>query len=283
MAETTSSERNTRGNFDEFLKKIQENNNEEIDDFLLSGNETAITEAEQRGDDTQQNLLTELELALRKSDVVAVWRLVADAEESEIKKLAALRVAEKVKRKEGEGLCTILRDSLSWILTFQSDDEGQETEAGGENVHEKAWINILTNPLYMCLEWLHKTSSAENETETVDIIKAALENACLLEKIAANESDYDRYEYRQRAMECEKFAIDIVEQIRTSDSGKLYKIMDIKGDGPLLNGNHENFAESLSLLKMAADTQRKMVRIVSLEARSNRIPLHYLCLHLKVK
>lgn len=73
MAETTSSERNTRGNFDEFLKKIQENNNKEIDDFLLSGNETAITEAEQRGDDTQQNLLTELELALRKSDVVAVW------------------------------------------------------------------------------------------------------------------------------------------------------------------------------------------------------------------
>lgn len=283
MAETTSSERNTRGNFDEFLKKIQENNNEEIDDFLLSGNETAITEAEQRGDDTQQNLLTELELALRKSDVVAVWWLIADAEESEIKKLAALRVEEKVKRKEGEGLCTILRDSLSWILTFQSDDEGQQTEAGGENVHEKAWINILTNPLYMCFEWLHKTSLAENETETVDIIKAALENACLLEKIAANESDYDRYEYRQRAMECEKFAIDIVEQIRTSDSGKLYKIMDIKGDGPLLNGNHENFAESLSLLKMAANAQRKMVRIVSLEARSNRIPLHYLCLHLKVK
>lgn len=92
----------------------------------------------------------------------------------------------------------------------------------------------------------------------MDIIKAALENACLLEKIAANESDYDRYEYRQRAMECEKFATDIVEQIRASDSRKLYKIMDIKGDGPLLNRNHENFAESLSLLKMAADTQRKM-------------------------
>ena len=135
----------------------------------------------------------------------------------------------------------------------------------------------------MCLEWLHKTSSAENETETVDIIKAALENACLLEKIAANESDYDRDEYNQRAMECEKFAIDIVEQIRASDSGKLYKIMDIKGDGPLLNGNHENFAERLSLLKMAANTQRKMVRIVSLEARSNRIPLHYLCLRLGAK
>lgn len=70
MAETTFSGRNTRGNFDEFLKKKKKKT---TDDFLLNGNKTAITEAEQRGDDTQQNLLTELELALRKSDVVAVW------------------------------------------------------------------------------------------------------------------------------------------------------------------------------------------------------------------
>ena len=84
---------------------------------------TEGTEAKQRGADSQQNLATKLEDALRKSDVVAVWRLIADVEESEItttakdttearkeiKTLAALQVAKRVKRKEDEGLFTILR------------------------------------------------------------------------------------------------------------------------------------------------------------------------------
>lgn len=59
--------------------------------------------------------------------------------------------------------------------------------------------------------------------------------------------------------------------------------MDIKGDGFLLNGNYENFVESLSFFKMVVDIQCKMVRIVSLEVRFNCIFLYYFCLYLKVK
>lgn len=58
--------------------------------------------------------------------------------------------------------------------------------------------------------------------------------------------------------------------------------MDIKGDGFLLNGNYENFVESLSFFKMVVDIQCKMVRIVSLEVRFNCIFLDYFCLYLKV-
>lgn len=178
-----------------------------------------------------------------------------------------------MKKKEDEGLCTIVGDSLSWIYPFYNSDNGQEKSTRDENVHEKFWINILTDPLYISLEWLCK-SSAKNKTETTDLIEATLENACLLEKIASNERHFDQDEYRERAKKYEKFATDIVEQINASDSGKLYKLMDSKEDGPLLKGNHENFSESLSLLKTAADKQRKMVRIVSFKERFNHIPWH---------
>ncbi|XP_022789160.1 short transient receptor potential channel 4-like [Stylophora pistillata] len=202
MAQTKFAERNVRSAFAEFLRTIQRNNNEETDEFLSSVTETAGTQEEEREADSQQDLSAKLEDALRKSDVNAIYRLIANAKASEttttakdtekIKTLASLQVAER------------------------------------------------------------------NKTEPTDLIEAALGNACLLEKISSNERHFDGVECRERAKECEKFATDIVEQINAADSGNLYKIMDIKGDGPLLKGNHENFIGSLSLLKIAADRQRKL-------------------------
>ena len=284
MALNTSPEHidiQTSDNFDEFLMKVQEGKKGEVASFLsrLIGSEG--TEAELRGDDSSKDLSKKLGDALQENDVVKVWRLIAEASENETSKtLAALNevckdVAEKEKKKEGcckffcERLFTTLKDSISWILSCNGDDIDEETEMRSEN--EQAWIKILSNPLYISLEWLWRNNpearqgkeSRSSERKTTDVIEAALHDAYLLKKIASYEHHYSRDEYKNRAKEYEKFAADIVEQISASDSAQLHKIMDINGNGSLLTKKHENFNESLSLLKMAADKQRKLVSIVS--------------------
>ena len=68
-----------------------------------------------------------------------------------------------------------------------------------------------------------------------------------------------------RAEECEKFAIDIVEQVNDNKE-LLHKVMDIDGEGALVKEKSNDFIRSLSLLKMAANKERKMVsgKLISL-------------------
>ena len=140
-------------------------------------------------------------------------------------------------------------------------------ERGGENYQLEQWINILSDPLYICLNWLWRnnpnggspTSSNQQGTKREDVIEGALHDANLLEKIALYEHHYSRDEYTRRAEAYEKFAIDVVEG---STWDQLLEIMDDKGTGCLLR-NKDNkrgdFNQSLSLLKTAADKERKLV------------------------
>ena len=303
----------TNDEFNKFLIKVQKEKKEEVDSFLSRLIGTEGTAAELRGDDST-DLSKKLGDALQENDVVKVWRLIAESKPDTLKTLVALNkvcqdVAEKENKKEGcfkffcQRLCTTLKDSISWILSCNGDETDKKTEMQSED--EQAWIKILSNPLYISLEWMwknnpevkrskkskssknnqepskqdgieagHQTANTESSQQddietghqTADVIEAALDNAYLLEKIAAYEHHYSRDEYENRAKEYEKFAADIVEQTSASDSKQLHKIMDIEGNGPLLteNSKSEDFNESLSLLKMAANKQRKSVSIVSI-------------------
>ena len=95
------------------------------------------------------------------------------------------------------------------------------------------------------------------------VIEGALHDANLLEKIALYEHHYSRDEYTRRAEAYEKFAIDVVEG---STWDQLLQIMDDKGTGCLLTNKPGDFNQSLSLLKTAADKERKLVCIYYLFA-----------------
>jgi len=202
-----------------------------------------------------------------------------------------------------------------WSLCKQCcKDEQQPTEDQIEE--EKQWIEILSNPLYISLEWLwriHSKSSRKestegrcsikptteastsvdiepndeeengknqdrdayplktldarastcpkdegkaNEDENQDVIASALRDSHLLEMIAGNDLHQHKDEYEKRANEIEEFAVAVIEG---STRKQLIDIMDTKGDGCLRQQNPWNFSQSLSLLKIAADEERKKV------------------------
>ena len=135
-------------------------------------------------------------------------------------------------------------------------------------------LEIRSNPLFLSLEWLwrnnpqspqHKESEKGKESKLKDVIEAALDDAFLLEKMASYENPFSHDKYMDRAEECEKFAIDIVEQVN-GNKELLHIVMDIDGEGALVKEKADNFTSSLSLLKMAANKERKMVsgRLISL-------------------
>lgn len=134
-------------------------------------------------------------------------------------------------------------------------------------------LDIQSNPLCLSLEWLWR----HEESEKGSIIEAALDNAFLLEKMASYKNHFSHDKYMDRAEKCEKFAIDIVEQVN-DDKELLHKVMDIDGKGALVNKESNDFIPSLSLLKMAADKERKMVsgRSISLINKGvNKVVWYY--------
>ena len=218
--------------------------------------------------------------ALESEDPAEVWKLIAEAKESDVKTLEGINeicqsVAEHERLKE-EGLFRFLWGKLRGEIrftggygTFRSkyrDDKELQTEFQHEE--EQQWIRILSDPLYIGLEWLWRNNPNNRRIPTStqqtkrkdgkfeDIIETCLDDAYLLEKIALYEHHYSRDEYMNRALEYEKFAADVIEG---SNLGQLYEILDIEGSGCLLQKKPVNFNQSLSLLKIAADKERKMV------------------------
>ena len=106
--------------------------------------------------------------------------------------------------------------------------------------------------------------NVKKESKLKDVIEAALDDAFLLEKMASYENPFSHDKYMDRAEECEKFAIDIVEQVN-GNKDLLYNVMDIDGEGALVKKESNDFIRSLSLLKMAANIERKLVsgRLIS--------------------
>ena len=275
---------------EEFLNQVQTGTKEGVDKFLLPLIKTA-----ENGRYSQNELSKQLEDALAQSDVVEVWKLIAKINETDSNKTlenineVCTAIAERENNKEkgcrfrcswnidcGK-ICETIKKSIrncctcmcTCLCTCSVDEFGGTAKTEMRNEEERRWIEILSNPLYICLEWLwrnnpssqYKKGIRRKESKFADIIEAALDDAYLLEKIASYEHYYSRDEYKRRAEEYETFAADIVEQVDTSDLHQLHEIMDINGNGSLLNKTPANFNQSLSLLKLAADKKRKRVGI----------------------
>ena len=264
----------------EFFNAVRNGTVEEVKNVLsqLKCTNTTVTEINENGEEDvgettsyRQKLLK----ALAEKNTGEVWSLIAKGKEEEIKTLETLNsicktVAEHERLREA-GLFTCMLGKLkSQIRCNGPCGCGRSgRERGGENYQLEQWINILSDPLYICLSWLWRnnpnggsaTSSNQQGTKREDVIEGALHDANLLEKIALYEHHYSRDEYTRRAEAYEKFAIDVVEG---STWGQLLEIMDDKGTGCLLRNKPGDFNQSLSLLKTAADKERKLVCIALL-------------------
>ena len=287
MAQATTIDQNEQQHEDsdsthaEFFNAVRNGTVEQVINFLsqLNSTNTTVTDInENREEDVGETTIYTQTLlkALAEKNAGEVWRLIAEGSEEEIKTLETLNsicetVAEHEERLREAGIFSCMLGKLkSQIRCNGPCGCGRSgRERGGENYQlereqEQQWINILSDPLYICLNWLWRnnpnggsaTSSNQQGTKREDVIEGALHDANLLEKIALYEHHYSRDEYTRRAEAYEKFAIDVVEG---STWDQLLVIMDDKGTGCLLTKKPGNFNQSLSLLKTAADKERKLV------------------------
>ena len=271
---------------DTFLKLIREEAKKDVEDEV---------ESSKAWEDR-------LEVALQKNDVVLVWRLIADFREKNDKKTLdnlsndCRTIARKENVKEDNNIISITRWKMSetwnkvcqlckyfkeWISCKSTEDNIEDTTTA-QNEEERRWILILSNPLYITLEWLWEidsntrnqpnangTSEMEadkqrikrKETTLSGIIEASLRDSLLLEKIAAYKyHQYSRDDYMNCARDLEKLAVDIVAQIGPSQLKPLHLIMDVEGTGCLLNEKKpDNFMPSVSLVRFGVEKQRKLV------------------------
>ena len=258
----------------EFFNAVRNGTVEQVKNFLsqLKCTNTTVTDV---GETTSYR--QKLRKALAEKDTFEVWRLIAEGKEEEIKTLETLNsicktVAEHERLREA-GLFSCMWGKLKSQIRCNApcgcgqsgrEREGENYQTKLEREEEQQWINILSDPLYICLNWLWRnnpnggspTSSNQQGTKMEDVIEGALHDASLLEKIALYEHHYSRDEYTRRAAAYEKFAIDVVEG---STWDQLLMIMDDKGTGCLLTNKPGDFNQSLSLLKTAADEERKLV------------------------
>ena len=271
--------------YSEFLDSVRNGTKEEVIKHLSlikSATDTAkrATENDKDNNSTEspshrQKLLK----ALERKDAGDVLKLIVEGKENDMKTLENLNesVAENERLKEiglFKSLWSKLRSQLNCTGGCKSCSnccDDKQPPVVFQNKEEQEWIKILTDPLYISLEWLwrnspqNETANAEKDETTAkeskleDVIEAALHDAHLLEKIASYEHHYSRDEYTKRAEEYEKFAADVVEE---SNLEQLHVIMDVEGTGCLLQERPEDFNQSLSLLKIAADKQRKRVCVL---------------------
>ena len=287
MAQATTIDQNEQQHEDsdsthaEFFNAVRNGTVEQVINFLsqLNSTNTTVTDInENREEDVGETTIYTQTLlkALAEKNAGEVWRLIAEGSEEEIKTLETLNsicetVAEHEERLREAGIFSCMLGKLKSQIRCNGPcgcgRSGRERR--GENYQlereqEQQWINILSDPLYICLNWLWRnnpnggsaTSSNQQGTKREDVIEGALHDANLLEKIALYEHHYSRDEYTRRAEAYEKFAIDVVEG---STWDQLLVIMDDKGTGCLLTKKPGNFNQSLSLLKTAADKERKLV------------------------
>ena len=120
-----------------------------------------------------------LEVALQKNDVVLVWRLIADFREKNDKKILdnlsndCRTIAREENAKEDNNIISITRWKMSetwnkvcqlckyfkeWISCKSTEDNIEDTTTA-QNEEERRWILILSNPLYITLEWLWEIDS----------------------------------------------------------------------------------------------------------------------------
>lgn len=251
-----------------FFNAVRNGTVVQVENFLSQLISTNTTDTDV-GDSTsyRQKLLK----ALAEKNIGAVWSLIAEGREEEVKTLETLNsicqtVAQHERLREAGLFSCMLGKRKSQIRCngpcgcgrSGHEREGENYQTNLEREEEQQWINILSDPLYICLNWLWRNNpnGGSPTSSSEDVIEGALHDANLLEKIALYEHHYSRDEYTRRAEAYEKFAIEVVEG---STWKQLLRIMDDKGTGCLLTENSGDFNQSLSLLKTAADKERKLV------------------------
>ena len=252
--------------------------------------------------------------ALRKENPDEVWAVIVRGNEENAKTLRTINdgcraVAQRQEQErhllcEEDCLCCSIKKIPERIFACIKDcfcfckalccwcccsqcctDEQQPMEDQIEE--EKQWIEILSNPLYISLEWLRRIYSKssrivsengnnlqeylidqseaftcaeyaekEKENENQDVIATALRDSYLLEVIAGNDLHQHKDEYQKRANQIEEFAIAVV---GGSTRDQLLDIMDTRGSGCLKQQKPTKFSQSLSLLKIAVVMERKKV------------------------
>ena len=242
--------------------------------------------------------------ALRKENPHEVLAVIVRGNEEKAKTLRTLNdeckaVAQRQKREEDCLSCSIKKipkrilaciKKCCWGCYSQCCTDYQQPMED-QIEEEKHWIEILSNPLYISLEWLWRIHSKsgtvvttlegngnmpqevlimeqreaftcakyaeeekEKENENQDVVATALRDSHLLEMIAGNDQHKD--EYQRRANQIEEFAIAVV---GGSTRDQLIDIMDRRGNGCLKQKAPKKFSQSLGLLKIAAVEERKKV------------------------
>ena len=265
--------------FLDFLEAVRNGTEEDVRCLLpISSKNTRMRmeNGDHEGLSQKQKLLK----ALESKDPAEVWKLIAEAKESDVRTLKTLNeICESVavhERLKEEGLISFLwgnlRGQIRCTCGFGNSGsikyrEDKEIQTEFQHEEEQQWIRILSDPLYIGLEWLWRnnpnnrriptsTQQRRKDRKFEDIIETCLDDAYLLEKIALYEHHYSRDEYMNRALEYEKFAAAVIEG---SNLDQLHEILDVEGSGCLLQKKPVNFNQSLSLLKIAADKERKKV------------------------
>ncbi|XP_022789688.1 uncharacterized protein LOC111329299 [Stylophora pistillata] len=207
-------------------------------------------------DSEQESILAyKLLQALAKNDASEVRKLLEEDHYTVRKKYGKFRddceeLKKKAEKREERGFHYDFRCSCGSNSSKQSSDE--------QNLN---WIKILSNPMFIALEWQWRTNSDSECQCQEDVIDSSLLDAYLLSEMSSFKRYDSRDVYKKSAEGYETFATDVLEEASQSE---LYKIMDVKGEGCLLEENppkHRNYIESLSFLKSAVNkTRKKAVR-----------------------
>ena len=246
----------------------------------------------------EKNLENQLLRALGENNASICWELLKrnhDTVRSEYKKFQddCNEANKKEQQREGRFHCdcrncctkiknfyrdcctkmsNFLRNNCKCCCCSNPEPQGSEEDSINDETKLK-WIKILSNPLFIGLEWLWRTGphcqckSCKEDTKLdgkekkkkEDVIESSLHDAYLLDETSSLKHYNSRDVYRESAEAYETFAVGVLEK---ASQNELYQIMDIKGEGRLLKNNsnqHRSFIQSLSLLKSAVNKGRKKV------------------------
>ena len=201
--------------YSEFVNSVRNGTKEEVIKYLSlikNTTDTAKRATEDNEDNTSNTLRLSQKLlkALERKDAGDVWKLIDERKENDVKTLENLNpvcqfVADNERLKEKgllerlKSFCTWskLRSQLNCTCVCKSRSNCRENEQPPpeiQNQEEQEWIKILTDPLYISLEWLWRNNpnsetaasardgTRAKESRLQDVIEAALHDAHLLEK-----------------------------------------------------------------------------------------------------
>ena len=227
-----------------FLQEIKE----EEDDEKIGDSHDILDVVDGKKKEIEDKLADKLLEALENNDAFEVWALVGNNHpivslENVHQDFKDVTDSERSEGKFCNYRCRLSSISSAFFRRFHGcrknstvDGRQREQEKQKNDEEKRKWIKILSNPLFISVEWLWKTKSTCQceycqRGKNKDVIEGALHDAYLLKKIVSYEHYYDLDDYKSSLEAYETFAADVLEQSTLSE---LYEIMDIEGNGFLL-------------------------------------------------